>query len=414
MRILYITAEIPYPLTSGYLRHYQFLRGLGERHEVTHVSLTTRPELSEEAVAALDRYVEHLVVFGLPRESERRLRLPLVGGRLEKVLRSRRAVGEMKRSVAELLRREPHDLVVFSGKPTFPVVEHLDGVPIVIDCCDATSLRIRGEMRFAGTGRRLVLLLRLALVRRMERRLVQKTPHLAFASERDRAAMTGSSGRGEILPQAVDIEYWKARPVARRPSRLLFHGVLRYRPNDDAALQLVEEIAPVVRERVPDLEVFLVGRDPTARILASAAERPWVTVTGEVDDVRPYFDSATVYCAPLRFASGIQNKLLEALAMEVPVITTPVAADGLAADGAQPPLVVAGSPGEIAAAIVSLLAAEDERDRLASAGRRFVEEHFAWEQSIGKLERMCEEAMTSDRGAGRRRSSASGAEEAAR
>jgi glycosyltransferase involved in cell wall biosynthesis len=412
MRILYITSEIPYPLTSGYLRHYQFLRGLGERHKVTHVSLTTRSELSEDAVEALNRHVEDLIVFGLPRASERRLRLPLVGRRLQKTLQARRAVGEMKRAVAELLRREPHDLVVFSGKPTFPVVEHLDGVPIVMDCCDATSLRIRGEMRFAGMGRRLALLLRLALVRRMERKLVQKTPHLAFASKRDRAAMTGSPGRGEILPQAIDLEYWRARP-ARRPSRLLFHGVLRYRPNDDAARQLVEEIAPVVREQVPDLEVFLVGREPTAPLLAAAAEHQWVTLTGEVEDVRPFFDSATVYCAPLRFASGIQNKLLEALAMEVPVVTTPVAADGLAVDGAQPPLVVGGSSAEIAAAIVRLLAAEDERDRLASAGRRFVEEHFAWERSIGKLERMCEEAVTADRGAGRRRPAASGAEEPA-
>jgi glycosyltransferase involved in cell wall biosynthesis len=392
MRILYITSELPYPLTSGFLRHYHFLRGLGRRHSVTLVTLTKRPELSQETAAALG-FLDRLVVLGLPHESGRRARLPGAGRRLERALRTRRAVDEMKQTVQELVRREPPDVLVFSGKPTFRAIEDLDGVPIVMDCGDATSLRLRGEMRFAGVRRRGVLLVRSLLARRLERRQVHKTPHLAFTSERDRTAMTGTPGRGEVLPQPVDLEYWQPASAERRPARLLFHGALPYPPNDDAAVHLVKEIAPRVRERVPELEVFLVGRDPSARLLAAARNRPWVNVTGEVRDVRPHFDAATVYCAPLRFASGIQNKLLEALAMGVPVVTTPVAADGLAVDGAEPPLVVVEAPDEMAARIVGLLGDEEERGRLAAAGRRFVEEHYAWEQATTKLERMCEEAV---------------------
>lgn len=393
MRILYITAEVPYPLTSGFLRHYHFLRILGPRHEITHFSLTSRPELSPDAVAALDPYVERLVVFGLPRGPESPVSHPTLGLRLTKAFQKRRAIGEMKRAVQELVERERFDVVLTSGKPTLSAIEDLEGIPLVVDCCDATSLRIRGEMRFASLQRRLALLLRLPGALRVERRSVRKTPQLAFASARDQQAMTGSTERGEVVPQAVDLEYWTPTLARRRPSRVLFHGVMRYRPNEDAALRLVEEIGPLVRERVPDLELFLVGRDPTPRLLHAAERRPWVTVTGEVEDVRPYFDAATVYCAPLRFASGIQNKLLEALAMEVPIVTTRVAADGLSVDGAEPPLLVAEGASQIAEEIVRLLDREDERARLAAAGRRFVEENFTWERSAGQLERLCEEAV---------------------
>jgi polysaccharide biosynthesis protein PslH len=403
MRILYVTSELPYPLTSGFLRHFHFLRGLARRHDVTLVTLTKRPELTAETSAALD-FLDRLIVLGLPPSTGRR---PVAGRRLEKLLRTRRAVAEMKRTIHDLARGDPPDVLVFSGKPTFPAIEDLDGLPIVMDCGDATSLRLRGEMRFAGTRRRGLLLVRSLLARRLERRQVRKTPHLAFASERDREAMTGSPGRGVILPQPVDLEYWKADVADRRPTRILFHGALRYPPNDDAAVHLVEDIAPLVRARVSELEVFLVGRDPSRRLLAATEGRPWVTVTGEVRDVRPHFDAAAVYCAPLRFASGIQNKLLEALAMGVPAVTTPVAADGLAVEGAEPPLVVAQAAEEMAARIAGLLEDEEERGRLAAAGRRFVEEHYAWEAATGKLERMCEEAVAEWR---RKRGSAALAE----
>ena len=394
MRILYITAEVPWPLTSGYLRHFHFVRALGERHDVTHFSLTSRPALADGALEALDPYVDRLVVFGLPREPEPAPPAhPGIPRRLRKLLRRRRAVGQMKRAVHELLRSEPIDVVVLSGKPTFRAVADVDEVPIVVDACDAASLRIRGEMRFSGPQRRLELLLRLPAALRVERRSVRKTSQLAFASIRDQRAMTGSTRRGEVVPQAVDLEYWRPGSTARRPSSVLFHGALRYPPNDDAAIHLVEEIGPLLRDRVPDLEVFVVGRDPSPRLLAAAAERPWATITGEVEDMRPYFDSATIYCAPLRFASGIQNKLLEALAMGLPVVTTPVAAAGLSVDGAEPPLAVAEGSQAVAEEALRLLEHEDERARLASAGRRFVEEHFTWERSIGKLERLCEEAV---------------------
>src|SRR5262249_35119838 len=136
---------------------------------------------------------------------------------------------------------------------------------------------------------------------------------------------------------------------------IAFTGAMDYPPNTDAALYLVETILPLVQRAIPDARALIVGRDPPAR-LARAGQRPGVTVTGFVDDVRPYLEQATVFAARLRSGAGIQNKVLEALAMELPVIASPLAADGLRTeDGQTPPAQIVRGVQEFADQIVRAL-----------------------------------------------------------
>ncbi|MGH2521572.1 MAG: glycosyltransferase [Anaerolineales bacterium] len=403
MRVLYITTELPYPLTSGFLRHYHFLRVLGAqgaRHNITYLSLTRRPEVSPETRAALEPLVERMMVFGASSASEPKLvkqarRLPGVGRKYQRALRLRLAAQAMKRTVQELVQREKYDLVFFSGKDTFPAIEHLEGLPLVVDCCDTTSLRVTGEMRYANPARWLWLAMRYLEVRRIEKKLLQKTPYLAFASGRDQRAMIGTAQMGDVIPQAVDLDYWTRRSHNPGPNRIIFTGVMNYPPNHDAALFLIDKVLPIVRQAVPGVQVFIVGRDPLPALRKAAQRHPEVTLTGQPNDMRDYFEQATVACAPIRFASGMQFKVLEALAMQVPMVTTPVAADGLYIAGEAPPLVEATHEHDMAAGVIKLLQSGDERARLRAAGRRFVEKHFVWESSIAKLEKMWLEAAQS-------------------
>ena len=163
-----------------------------------------------------------------------------------------------------------------------------------------------------------------------------------------------------------------------------------YGPNDDAATYLIDEILPLLRRSVADLEVLIVGRDPTPALAARARQHHHVTVTGFVDDVRPYLERASLFVAPVRYASGTQNKVLEALSMGLPVVTTPCVAAGLLIDGAgRPPVHVASGKIVFAERIIGLLDNEPERARLAAEGRRFVQDHFIWSRSAEKLENMC-------------------------
>jgi glycosyltransferase involved in cell wall biosynthesis len=136
---------------------------------------------------------------------------------------------------------------------------------------------------------------------------------------------------------------------------------------------------------VPTAHVSIVGRDPTAEVRALGA-RPGVTVTGFVDDVRPYLEGASVFAAPIRYGAGIQNKVLEALAMEVPVVTTPVVADGVRRGADEPPLVVESEDEALAAAIVRLLRTPEEYGHIAVDGRRYVEQAFSWPRSVAAVE----------------------------
>ena len=394
LRVIYITSEIPYPLTSGFLRHYHFMRALGAKHKLTYLSLTKKPEFSEEARAALSPFVESIAVFGTPKPTEpwliRKVRhLPLVGKKFQGALRIRWAALELKRAVRTLVHERRHDLIMFSGKNTFPAIANLEGVPIVADCCDATSGRVAGELARAKLLRKLWLFMRYIEVRRIEKGLVAKTPHLAFASRRDRKAMLGGKEVGEILPQAVDAGYWQRKTPERKSNVLLFTGVMNYPPNHDAAMFLLEEILPLVRKTLPSIELVIAGRDPLPALKKAAQGNAKITLTGFVDDLRPYLEQAALYVAPIRFASGVQNKILEALAMQLPVITTPVVAEGLRLnDEVELPLRVAESAQQFAERIIALLQNNSERTRLARAARPFVENNFVWASNIAKLEKL--------------------------
>jgi glycosyltransferase involved in cell wall biosynthesis len=376
VNVLYVTAEVPYPLTSGYLRHFHFLAGLSHRHTITHLSLTRRGAVSPEARAALAPFVERLEVVGPDSRRD--------AGRLRRSLELRRTATELRERASAELADGNIDVIFLSGKDTFPVLRAATRMPLVIDVCDAASLRLRGELAVGAPGRRAICALRLAEIARVERRLVASTPHLLFASARDRAAL--GMPHAMVVPNGIDVGYWARRTAPTEGATVAFSGVMSYPPNHDAAMRLVRDVMPRVRELVPHAALVLAGRDPLPDLRSAARGRPKTTVTGACADVRPHVERAAVYCAPLRFASGIQNKLLEALAMELPVVTTEVAAAGLRVPGDEPPMLIADDDEALAAAVVRLLHDPEARERLGAAGRRYVQRHFSWQRSVALVD----------------------------
>lgn len=393
MRILYVLPSLQHPtIQRGGLRHYHFLRALARRHAITLLALG-RADATPAARAEVGALVERALIFPVEEPGRRAVGGVRVLRRIGRALRERRAIRAMRAAFLELSRRESFDVLLFHGKAVYPVIQGFDGLPTVVDFCDATSMRLREQLRYAGRAEAPWRWWRYQAARRLERALLDQTRHVAFISPRDRAAVLGPASTATVIPNGIDLDYWSRGAGAARPNCLVFTGVMSYAPNEDAALYLIEYVLPALRASRPDVELFIVGRDPTPAVIAAARRAPGVTVTGYVDDVRPYLQQACVYVAPLRYASGLQNKILEALAMEVPVVTTPVVADGLRVDGgAEPPVRVAQGAADVAASILGLLTDADERRRLASAGRRFVEAEFDWEREAERLEAMCLEA----------------------
>ncbi len=345
MRILYVTSGFPYPLTSGYLRSYHLIRGLSERHAIDLLSMVGgdfEPSHLDGIRPFTNRIetVRSTARAGIWRKATRRIGDAIVGD-------GRSAAGRaIARAARRLIDEKPYDAIVLGGRWSDGILEISPDLPVVIDLCDASSMRLTEQMRYAPRARRLALRSKLQRVRAAEKRLIASGAPLLFASTRDRDVMVGpdQSARSTILPNGVDLDYWR-RTAPRLGREVVFSGAMHYPPNDDAAHVLLGSIMPIVWAADPHVRVRVIGRDP-GRSLRDAAERePRVLLTGYVDDVRPHLDEGAVYAAPLRFASGIQNKLLEALSMELPIVTSPIAAAGLMREGsAEPPISLAEGP----------------------------------------------------------------------
>lgn len=399
MRILYVTADLPWPLTSGYLRHFHFIRALSERHDITLLSLLARDHAPSD-ISNLEPFTGRIVTQ--PSAYGRRPPLIRVRDRVRIVAAGgEAAAATLGAAGARLAAEHPFDVMLLSGKRTMPVLGPLPPMPIVADLCDATSSRIRRQMRHARIDRLPALALEYVEVRRVEQELLQRARHTLFASARDRAALvpSGSAERdglapASVVPNGVDLAVWQRTNRTLGPGEIVFTGAMDYPPNIDAAIHLATEILPRVQAQVPTARLAIVGRDPVARVRA-LEERPGITVTGFVDDVRPYLERAAVFAAPIRFGAGIQNKILEALAMEVPVVTTPLGADGLRTEeGAVPPVDVARDPEAAAERIVERLRLAEEGEPADPTLRTYVADNFDWGRSADRLEAILIDAAT--------------------
>jgi glycosyltransferase involved in cell wall biosynthesis len=187
-----------------------------------------------------------------------------------------------------------------------------------------------------------------------------------------------------VLRNGVDLEHYRPAPEQAEPGHLVFTGVMDYFPNIDGCVHFVREVLPRVRSEFPDARFTIVGSRPTPEVLR-LAETPGVTVTGFVDDTRDWLRRAAVSVAPLRIARGIQNKVLEAMAMGLPVVGTTPATQGVEANAGRD-LVVADEPAEQAHAVRALLRDPERARRMGAAARSFVETTYDWEVVLRPLD----------------------------
>ena len=188
-----------------------------------------------------------------------------------------------------------------------------------------------------------------------------------------------------VLRNGVDVELFESRgDAAREPHALVFTGVMDYEPNVDAVTWFVAASWPKVRTRFPDAKLWVVGSKPNTAITALDG-RDGITVTGRVPETAPWFDRARVAIAPLRLARGVQNKVLEAMSMGLPVVCTPAAAQGLGqVDDSI--LRVAGDAESFADAVIELLADPERSAHIGRNAARFVREQFRWEAQFAVLD----------------------------
>jgi len=189
----------------------------------------------------------------------------------------------------------------------------------------------------------------------------------------------------KVIPNGVDInEFYPQLEVPLKPFSLIYTGQINWHPNEDALIFFLKEIYPLIKNKVPEVNFWIVGKGPTEIIKRFAEQDKSITVTGFVDDVRPYMLQSQVFVVPLRIGSGTRLKILEAMAMGKAVVSTTIGCEGLAVKDEEN-ILVADKPDVFAEKVVTLLQNTERTKALESAGRCVVEKEYSWDAIEEKI-----------------------------
>ena len=396
MKILVVLPRFPYPLEKGdKLRAYHQIVELSRRHDiylfaVSHTKVTPdqiqalRPYCRDIRTATPSRWVS---VKNILRNYFSTKSLQLGYWDSEK---ARRICRDFARSV------QP-DVIYNQMVRTIPLVARLP-FPKVMDFQDALSMNTERRMEQSRGLAHYLLHFEFKMLRSTEYNSFKIFDALTIISAADRDAIPHRQGGDiRIVRNGVDFDYFSPQalchPGTLPPAKdidIVFCGNMQYKPNVDAATFLVNEIMPLVWQRHPEATVVLAGATPKKAVRRLAGPR--VTVTGSVPDIRPYYSRARIFVAPMRIGSGLQNKLLEAMSMGTPCITTSLANLALGALHGQHLLIGDTAP-QLADAILSLLDDQALRQRLADQANLFVHENFSWADNAVILEETLRQAI---------------------
>ncbi len=394
-RILFLARRVPFPPDRGdKIATYHILRHLAARHDVEVAcladgasDLANLPEVEQFGVRA----------FGVPVSkwaARRRAALALMTGRPLSV--AALDTGRLRRWIRQRHAAQPFDAVfVYSGNMA-QFADSLGDIPRILHFSDLDSRKWAQYARRAGFFQRWIYALEAGRLARYEARVARAFTHslLCTPNELEDLLEMVPGAPASCLKNGVDLELFQPLTTAdKQPGNIVFTGVMDYFPNVDGVIWFAEHVLPLVRERVPGATFTIVGTRPTAAVRALST-REGVEVTGRIPDVRPYLARAEIAVVPLRMARGIQNKLLEAMAMGLPCVAATPAFTGADVECGRDVL-VADEVAEFADHCVALLQDEQRRTELGRNAREAVERNYQWSDQLRPLDDLLAKLVTS-------------------
>ncbi len=389
MKIAFVAPRFPYPPTKGdKLRVYQAIKHLSRDHQIVLVAATDEP-VREADVAEVARFcsrVEIVPVGRLQSFASLAFRAPFSSLPLQTHFYDSAA---MRRRLATVLAEETVDVIHASLIRILPYVWDVRDVPVVVDLMDTFSRSIALRKRTASPLTRWAYEIEERRVAAYERAACERFPLLFVCAEIDRQALHARNV--SVIRTCADLDAFEYRREGREDDLVIMTGNMGYPPNVDAVTWFVANVWPLVRAARPQLRFRVVGLRP-ARQIRELAGSHGIEVTGPVRDVAAELQRATLAVCPMRVGSGMQIKVLEAMATGTPIVSTSFGNEGIeAVPGAE--IEVADEPQAFASAMLGLLSDPVRRARIAAAARRSSETNFTWSAHAALLEKTYRRAI---------------------
>ena len=396
MEILWLKTELLHPVDKGgKIRTYEMLKRIKDQAYVCYLTLDDG-SAAADAQAKATEYCHELIAIPHRHLAKFTPRFYLDVGvsvfsstpyALQKY-----ASTAMQEAVVRQSRRTPFDLIVCDFlTPSINMPRTLPCKAVLFQHNVEAMIWKRHYEVQRNPLKRAYLRSQWIKMQKYEKTACQRFDYIIGVSKEDCGIIREDYGVDKVadVPTGVDTEFFKPDLTSDgHPNSLVFTGSMDWLPNEDAIHYFVSEILPRVRQNVPNVTLAIVGRNPSERLVELARRDPSIVVTGRVDDVRPYVQNAAAYIVPIRIGGGTRIKIYEAMAMERPVVSTPVGAEGLPVrDGVD--ILLAGSADGFADAVVKLLTNRAFARELGRRAGTTVRQGFGWDAAADRFLAIC-------------------------
>lgn len=402
MKILYIAHRIPYPPNKGdKIRTFNEIKYLSSENEVHLITLADDPN-DIKHTDSLKKYCKKVSVTRLNKLSAK------VRSMIALVKNIPLTVGyfylkDVQKIVDSWLAANQYDAIICFSSPMAEYVfkssaKRDNNHVLIMDYCDVDSQKWDQYTQQSRFPLNMVYQIEKNRLFEYEKIINQRFDHSVFVSQIEAnlfKSIYPSAQHVKAISNGVDFNYFSPNSAFERVQLkeqdeqkvLVFTGAMDYYANIDGVVWFCHEIFPIIKNEFPDIFFYIVGSNPTKKVKELESIQG-VKVTGFVDDIRPYYHYSDVFVAPLRIAAGVQNKVLEAMSMEKPVVTTIKAFDGIQGQPREH-AIVEDNPEQFANAVINLLVKKIDREQLSKNAREFVINNYNWHTNMNKLKTLC-------------------------
>ncbi len=392
MKILFISHRIPYPPNKGdKLRAFNILKHLSQKHELDLACLLDSPH--EQSYATdLEPYCNQIFCEHISPLMTKLNYLRYLFSKYPLTLAHFYSAG-FRQKLTHWLKREKYDLIYVYSAAMSQYVLDVDHIPKLLDLVDADCRKWLDYAEYARFPLSYIYRLEGKRTQEYEKRVCPGFAACTVVSEAEKHILEQFITTKNLYAVANGINQarYKSYQTTEKPTlpSLLFVGGMFYFAYIDGILHFYNQAFDKIRAVFPKLKFYIVGADPAPEVLKLNRD-PNVRVTGYVEDVVTYLKQATVYVVPLRMAPGLQNKILEAMAMGIPVVSTSAAIQGIDAQPGRDVL-VADDPGAFAEEVIKLLKNPALRQELAQNAKKLIDQKYDWQKNLKALDQIIED-----------------------